>query len=136
VYGQRSVLYVEDDAYSRKIMKLLLDQRMKIPKIKIFEDSTNFVNRVNQLGYIPDVIFLDIHVYPIDGFEMLRLVRGLPQFKQSQIIALTASVMNNEVHQLKTAGFDGCLAKPIDLPTFPNTFARILSGETIWRITE
>lgn len=136
MYGKRSVLYVEDDGYSRKIMQILLEQRMKIPIIRIFEDSFNFMERVTTLGFVPDVVFLDIHVQPIGGFEMLKILRGLNQYNNSRIVALTASVMNEEVNQLRTAGFDGCLAKPIDLPTFPETFARILGGETIWRITE
>jgi len=47
---------------------------------------------------------------------------------------MTASVMNEEVHRLRTCGFDGCLAKPIDFDSFPEALNRILSGEKIWRI--
>ncbi len=71
---------------------------------------------------------------PYNGFEMLAMLRQSQRFSDTPIVALTASVMNEEVQQLQTSGFDGCLAKPIDMDTFPDTLYRILNGEHIWRI--
>lgn len=129
-----AILYVEDDAPSRKIMQMLLRGRMNLPHAYFFEDSSDFLTRALALQPKPDVIFLDIHVKPLDGFEMLGLLRGHEHFKGVPIVALTASVMNEEVQRLLSAGFDGCLAKPIDLDTFPEMLKRILNGEAIWRI--
>ena len=81
-----------------------------------------------------DVIFLDIHVQPYNGFEMLEQLRRSPRYDDTPIVALTASVMNEEVQQLKVAGFNGCLSKPVDTDTFPDTLQRIVDGEEIWRI--
>jgi len=47
------------------------------------------------------------------------------------VVALTASVMNEEIQQRRTAGFDGCLAKPIDVDEFPHSLARILEGDLL-----
>jgi CheY-like chemotaxis protein len=102
--------------------------------VTILEDSEDFLSKVEALDPKPKVIFLDIHMKPIDGFAMLKLLHDLDWTKQTRIVALTASVMNEEVAQLRQVGFNGCLAKPIDLATFPDTFQRILAGETVWRI--
>jgi CheY-like chemotaxis protein len=68
---------------------------------------------------------------------MLAMLRQLDWVNgRPMIVALTASVMNEEVQELKTAGFNGCLAKPIDLQTFPETLRQIFNGETIWRIID
>lgn len=131
-----TVLYIEDDAQSRKLMKRLLGGRLKLSNVTIFEDSENFLERVQALTPKPDVFFLDIHLRPYTGFEMLKMLRTLEWTQDTPIIALTASVMNEEVSLLRTAGFDGCLAKPIDMPTFPETFERIMRGEMLWRIHE
>jgi CheY-like chemotaxis protein len=128
------VLYVEDDPKSRKVMSLLLKGRMGLKDVTILEDSTDFLAQVAALNPQPEVIFLDIHVKPYDGFEMLQMLRSCSEFMQTPIVALTASVMNEEVQRLQTSGFNGCLAKPIDLNTFPDTFDRILNGEAVWRI--
>jgi CheY-like chemotaxis protein len=128
------VLYVEDDPSSRKLMSLLLRGRMKLPNVTILEDSENFLAQVEALDPKPDVVFLDIHVKPYNGFEMLEMLRQFEWAANTPIIALTASVMNEEIQQLGTAGFNGCVAKPIDLNTFPETMSRILDGEVLWRI--
>jgi CheY-like chemotaxis protein len=128
------VLYVEDDPQSRKLMSMLLKGRMALPHVTILEDSTDFVEKINAMSPKPNIVFLDIHVKPHDGFEMLELLRKQEWSDGTPIVALTASVMNEEVHKLRTAGFDGCLAKPIDLSTFPDMMKQIISGETIWRI--
>jgi CheY-like chemotaxis protein len=130
------VLYVEDDPQSRKLMKMLLSGRMGLPNVTIFEDSQDFLERVNALQPKPTVIFLDIHVKPINGFKMLELLRAQAWTDTVAIVALTASVMNEEVQQLTTAGFDGCLAKPIDMTTFPDTLRRLVGGESIWSVMQ
>lgn len=130
------VLYVEDNPQSRRLMRMLLERRMGLTQVTILENSENFVERVNALDPKPDVIFLDIHMQPYDGFEMLALLKQMPWTKDIPIIALTASVMSEEVQKLRTIGFNGCLAKPIDMDSFPETMTHILKGEVIWRITD
>ncbi len=129
-----TILYVEDDPQSRKLMSMLLKGRMKLPNVTILENSQDFLSNVEALDPKPDVILLDIHMKPFNGFEMLTMLREIEWLNDTPVVALTASVMNEEVQQLRSIGFNGCLAKPIDLQTFPETLERILDGETIWRI--
>ena len=132
--SQPVVLYVEDDPQSRRLMSMLLTGRMHLKQVTIFEDSEDFQAKVEKIDPKPDIIFLDIHVNPLNGFEMLQVLRQLDWLKDTPVIALTASVMNEEIHRLRGAGFSGCLSKPLDLSTFPDTFQRIIDGETVWRI--
>ncbi|MBI1258883.1 MAG: response regulator [Chloroflexi bacterium] len=129
-----AVLYVEDDRQSRKLMQMLLSDRMRLTNVTILPNSEDFLEHVQLLNPKPDIIFLDIHMEPLNGFEMLEILRQQDWAQQVPIIALTASVMNEEVQRLKTSGFNGCLAKPLDLAMFPDVFRRILNGESIWRI--
>lgn len=129
-----AVMYVEDDPNSRKIMLMLLRGQMRLTDVTIFPDSTDFPVMMQELATTPDVIFLDIHMLPYSGFEMLDMIRQNERFDAIPVIALTASVMNEEVHRLRIAGFSGCLSKPLDLDTFPPIFDRILNGEAIWHI--
>lgn len=128
------ILYFEDDELSREVMRVCLTRGMGYQKVWIFEDSANFESRLSSVGLKPDVIFLDIHMEPIDGFAMLKLIRQSASFQSTKVIALTASVMNEEVKMLKEAGFDGVIAKPLDYDTFPNALNRILNGEQVWHI--
>jgi CheY-like chemotaxis protein len=129
-----SILYVEDDPMSRMVMQMLLKGRMQLEHVTIFEDSSDFMNKAAAIVPPPDVIFLDIHMQPLDGFEMLKLLRTTATFDNTPVVAMTASVMNEEVAKLQASGFDGCIAKPIDKNSFPQLLDRILQGEKVWSI--
>lgn len=128
-------LYVEDDPVSRQIMEVILMTGMGYSDVFIFENSANFMSRVSALSPQPDIIFLDIHVTPHSGFDMLKMLRHSGMFDSVPIIAMTASVMNDEVQELKTAGFDGAVGKPIDVETFPEIVGLILKRKEVWRVT-
>src|SRR5262245_12476455 len=126
-----AILYVEDDPESRLVMQILLTEVMGLAQLTIFEDSQEFMSRLAALQSRPDVIFLDIHVRPSDGFQMLEMLRAHEGYQGVPIVALTASVMNEEVRKLRDAGFNGVLSKPIDQDEFPAVFQRILAGQPI-----
>lgn len=129
-----AVLYIEDDPGSREIMELLLAGEMGLDNVTILNDSTDFLSKLQTLRPQPDIILLDIHVPPYDGFEMLTMLRGIEAFKDTPVIALTASVMNDEVARLKTTGFNSVISKPINQDKFPDILNRVLNGESIWRV--
>jgi CheY-like chemotaxis protein len=125
-------LYVENDELSREVMKALLTRGLGYRELTMFDTSAHFERHLDSLTHKPDVIFMDIHMEPIDGFEMLKLIRRNKNYHATPVIALTASVMSEEVRRLREAGFDGAIAKPINYDTFPTALDRILNGEQIW----
>ena len=132
MFNQYSYVYVEDDSLSREIMQMIMENGMDIDRLTVFDDSTDFMPRMKSLANKPNVILLDIHVKPLDGFEMLELLRADPAYHHSKIVALTASVMNEEVENLRQSGFDGAIGKPLSIQTFPKLMTRILQGELVW----
>ena len=58
-----------------------------------------------------------------------RQLRQQPAYAETCVIAVTASVMNEEVEMLKHSGFNGAVAKPIDQVVFPGLLQRILEGK-------
>ena len=132
---QASFLYVEDDASNRQVMQLLMQKVMRAQALTIFEDSVDFMSRVKALSPCPDVALLDIHVRPHNGFEMLAMLRADPQYRHITVIALTASVTNEEVEQLRSSGFDGAIGKPLRASTFPGLLERVLKGESVWYVS-
>lgn len=128
------VFYVEDDPLSRMVVEIVLREKMGLLNVVIFSDSTDFETRIDEFPFIPDIILLDIHLKPLNGFEMLEILRRHPIYHSKPIVALTASVMNEEVDRLRSSGFDGVLSKPIQEDTFPDILQRLLNGENIWSI--
>ncbi len=128
------LLCVEDDPSNRLVMKLLVEKTLHTKDYAIFENSTDFLSRVQNLPVRPSIILLDIHVSPLNGFQMLSMIREDPVYRDTKVVALTASVMNEEVERLRESGFDGAIGKPITLSAFPIVVERILKGETIWQV--
>lgn len=116
-------------------MNILLTKQMGLTQVAIFESSVDFEGQLARLPFQPDIIFLDIHMKPASGFDLLKVLRGMSDYARKPIVALTASVMNEEIDQLKDAGFNGVIPKPIHQNTFPESFQKLLNGETVWQIS-
>lgn len=114
---------------------MLMVYTLGYTQFTIFSDSLDFMSKLQALDKKPDVLFLDIHMKPHTGFELLNMVRSHNEYQNTKVIALTASVMNEEVRELEAAGFDGAIAKPIKQDLFPQLVERILRGERVWYIS-
>lgn len=130
----KSIVYVEDDAGSRKVMAGLIALLPQPVQLTMLENSSDFLVQVDGIQPTPDLFLLDIHITPQDGFALLRQLRAHPVYKDKIVVAITASVMNEEVNRLKAARFDGVLAKPLNFQQFPDLMARIFAGERLWAV--
>jgi two-component system sensor histidine kinase TorS len=131
---QPVLVYVEDDEASIIVMKAIVERIMKLQTLHVLQNSADFVQQVKQLDVAPDIFLFDIQMDPYDGFDLLSMIRQDPQFGSSKVVALTASVMSEEVARLKKSGFDGAIAKPLNIEVFPELIAKIINGERVWYI--
>jgi two-component system cell cycle response regulator DivK len=79
-----------------------------------------------------DLILLDIHLPEEDGFEVLSRLRRDEHFGDTRVVAITADISRANLSRAQAAGFDGFLAKPINVDLFPDQIRRILEGEQVW----
>ena len=77
-----------------------------------------------------DVVFLDLEMPMLNGFQVLDRLKNHPDFVNVPIIAYTVHV--SEMHVAHQHGFDGFIGKPLDSERFPQQLARILDGEGVW----
>jgi CheY-like chemotaxis protein len=132
--AQPAFLYVDDDELSREVVYILLTMALGFSNVTIFEDSTDFAERLRALPVVPDIIFLDIQMHPFSGYEVLHMVRNEPSTKRAKVVALTASVMAADVEHLRAEGFDGLIGKPIKQVLFTEGLNKLLAGEEPWII--
>ena len=62
----------------------------------------------------PDVVFLDLGLPDIDGYEVGRRLRGLPGMAQCRLVALSGYGQQEHVRKSSEAGFDAHMTKPVD----------------------
>ena len=71
-------------------------------------------------------VLMDCHMPEMDGYQATRAVRGLGGARAHvPILALTASVMPEDLAACRDAGMDACLAKPVTLDALAQALARV-----------
>lgn len=74
----------------------------------------------------PDIIFCDIGLPGMSGYEVARNIRMDEQLKETYLIALSGYASQDDLNKSKEAGFNRHLAKPVDLATLE----QILTSDT------
>ena len=60
----------------------------------------------------PDLIFLDLSMPKLDGWQTVRRLKALPEVSKIPVVAFTAHAMVGDDHKAKEAGCDDYLTKP------------------------
>lgn len=108
--ARAKILVVEDNLDNRRILVYRLK---RIGEFDILEAS----NGQEGLSLVeterPDLIFMDLKMPIMDGWEATRRIRNLEGGKAIPIIALTAQAMAGDEQKALAAGCDDYVAKPI-----------------------
>jgi signal transduction histidine kinase/CheY-like chemotaxis protein/PAS domain-containing protein len=111
----RRILLVEDMEINREIVMALLEPT----KLEI-NCASNGAEAVWMFGEDPrryNLIFMDIQMPEMDGYEATRRIRAMdiPQAKTIPIIAMTANVFKEDIQRCLDAGMDDHIGKPVDI---------------------
>src|SRR5262245_55170441 len=74
----------------------------------------------------PDLVLMDIQLPGMNGIDALRVLRADASTARIPVIAVTASVMQQDRNLITEAGFDGYIGKPINLREFIDTVRAML----------
>nr|WP_309759535.1 PAS domain S-box protein [Flavobacterium sp.] len=105
------IMIVEDNKVNMLLLKTIL-KNLEIHPI-IFEVS-NGKDAVDQFDTIqPDLIFMDIQMPIMNGYEATQIIRTLPSGQKVPIIAITAGTEKEEKAKCIAAGMNDYIPKPI-----------------------
>lgn len=106
------ILLVEDNLQN----KILVHEILVMNGHDIIE-AKNGVDAVKAAatGDPPDIVLMDIQLPEMDGVTAMRIIKSQERTKDVPVLALTASAMKGDEEKLLGYGFDGYLAKPIDI---------------------
>ena len=108
------ILIVEDNERNLKLVRdLLQGNGFETLDARTAEEGIELA-----ISCIPDLVLMDIRLPGMDGFEALKALRSNDTTRSIPVVAVTASVMSNEVDRITHAGFDGYIPKPIRYASF------------------
>lgn len=116
------ILYIEDDANNRLLVKrILLSEGIDV------EEADNAHKGIQMaVKNPPDLILMDISMPDMDGLTATMEIRNIPEISSIPIVALTANVMQGDKERTLNAGCDGYIGKPIDVDTFVDQISQYL----------
>jgi CheY-like chemotaxis protein len=115
------VLVVDDQADSREMLAMLLEQR---GATVVQRDSAE--SALAFLGDAPvDVMIADIAMPGIDGYELLQRLRA--RGNRTPAIALTAFARADDQRRALECGYDHYLAKPVDAASLVRTVRCVMA---------
>jgi len=104
------VLLAEDDAVNQKMTTQLLKKAGH--EVRVVETGVEVLKALEEQSY--DVILMDVQMPEMDGLEATRCIRReWPSKNQPYVVALTASVMEEDRMKCREAGMDAFLSKPV-----------------------
>ena len=105
------LLIVDDEPDGAKTLGMLLE-RLGYP-VLVVTDSTQCIEQLE--SFKPDVIFLDIAMPNLSGYDLAGQIRSRPGFEEVAIIAISGYADQEHSERSIDAGFDLHLAKPVQL---------------------
>lgn len=121
------ILYVEDNENNRTLFR----QYMSVLKgVTIIEAEDGPRGIAMARSRIPDLIFLDINLPGMSGFDVLKELKADPSLRQIPVVALTANAMEGDAERGLERGFTRYLTKPVRLEEVIRTVYDLLQPAT------
>ena len=118
------ILIVEDND---KNMKLVRDV-LQVKGYQTLEAGTAEDGIVLARAHSPDLVLMDIQLPGMNGIEALGVLRADAATAHIPVIAVTASVMQQDRKKITEAGFDGYIGKPINVKEFLISIGEMLES--------
>lgn len=120
--SRQTVLLVEDRSDDVLLLQRVL-KRANLRFVQVVSTGEETVAYLDGRGEyidrrsfpIPALIFLDLKLPGMSGFEVLTWMRQQPRFDRVQVVVLTGSCHTIDIYRAYELGANSFLAKPVDL---------------------
>jgi two-component system, cell cycle response regulator DivK len=118
------ILIVEDNEKNLKLVRDVL----QVKGYETLEAGTaeEGIRLARERG--PHLILMDIQLPGMNGIEAFKALRAEPATAAIPVVAITASIMQQNRQQIMRAGFDGFIEKPINLRGLLESVQQALQG--------
>lgn len=122
------ILVVDDDATNRLVVRLLMERRgHAITEAESGQEALQILSATEI-----DLVFMDLSMPGMDGFETTRRYRSATQLVPAvPIIALTAHNTKDDRIRSLAAGMNGLIGKPLNVTSLDYLIGLIQTGNAL-----
>ena len=106
--GNKKILAVDDSASIRKSISFVLSQE----NYEVIEAVDGIDGLAKAKSEKIDLFITDINMPNMDGIQLIKELRAMPEYKFTPIIALTTENQDSKMQEGKQAGATGWIVKP------------------------
>ncbi len=104
-----NIMVVDDNEINLRLVEIILHKhRARVTTARLGTHAIDYASM-----NIYDIIFMDLHMPGLDGYETAKKIREISPGKQAVIIALTANALPQEKVKVIKSGMNGILIKPV-----------------------
>lgn len=118
------ILIAEDEDINVLIAQHILG-KMGLEVVSV-ENGEQAIEKVSQEKF--HLILMDVEMPVMDGLEATARIREHPNGKETPIIALTAHSLPEKIEEIKNAGIEDVLLKPIEEKNFRPILEKYIPG--------
>ncbi len=126
--ARRTIMIVDDNTDNR----LVLQEMLEPLGFEIIETLDGRDALEKAAKHCPDLIFMDLIMPGIDGYEATRRIRQIPALKGVIVIAVSANAFECAQQKYLSAGCDDFLEKPVHIDTLIEKLQEYLNVEWIY----
>ena len=127
------ILLVEDSAADQEMTMRTLQKRHVSNRVHIVGDGAEALDFLFGRGkyegrtpqHAPKVMLLDIKLPKMNGIEVLRAVKGHPEFRSMPVVMLTSSREEPDILECYGLGVNSYIVKPVDFDQFSDAVAGV-----------
>jgi len=127
VFEKVDCLIVDDIENNRIILRNILEKL----GLSVVEVSNPFEIVDTALNIKPKIIFLDLKMPELDGFEVIKLIKAEAKLADIPVIAISAFAITDIFEKTKNYGFAGFIKKPFTIEQITEELKKYISFSTI-----
>ena len=122
--SNKKILIADDDARNRKLLETLLTSDGYL----VASANSGQAALSAAVAEKPDLILLDLMMPGMDGFEVLRRLKAMPDLQEIDVVMVTALDDTGSRARMEAAGAAGLLVKPVDRWKLKEMLGQLLGG--------
>lgn len=131
------ILLIEDNAGDEILFKEVLTRSLFntiCDAVSNGEDALAFLYNKGRFhsAPVPDLVLMDLTLPRLDGFELLKVIKGDPQLRTIPVIIFTGSDRPEDIQRAYAGGANGYVTKPIGIRQLEE---RVKALEEFWFVT-
>jgi CheY-like chemotaxis protein len=121
--GTKKVLVIDDDDVAAELVRITVHDK---PDIQFLHAKDGVQGVGLAVSEKPDLIFLDLMMPTLDGFQVARILKGNPAFASIPIVVMSARAGKEGKDKTTEIGCEAFLYKPVKTGEIRDMIARYL----------